>query len=107
MRPQQSHLLWRRTLRCEDKNSGYDENTDCDIKPKKAFSFSQLFSDKTNKKLREEIDKDIQAKIEADRIESKAKELKEKELEQLNRMVYGDSKGESVSDSVIKEDLDE
>lgn len=93
--------------RNKNKNSGYDENTDCDIKPKKTFSLSKLFSDKTNKKLREEIDKDIQAKIEADRIESKAKELKQKELEQLNRMVYGDSKGEDVVDSVIKEDLDE
>ena len=88
--------------RSNNKNNDNDLEIESYENHKSTFSLSKLFSDKTNKKLREEIDKDINAKIEADRIESKVKELKEKELEQLNRMVYGDSKGESSTDDDSK-----
>lgn len=48
-------------------------------------------SDEEDKQYRDEIDKDISEKIEADRIENLSKELKQKEIEQLQKMVYGDA----------------
>ncbi len=56
------------------------------------FSIAELTArkDKIDKIYRDEIDKDINEKIEADRIENLSKELKAKEIEKLSKMVYGD-----------------
>lgn len=82
--------------------------------PEQTTTFSiaelMLLTDKTDKKLREEIDRDINEKIESDRIVALAKELKEKEVEQLIKMVYGEdaaiSKGESVQNEESFEETD-
>ncbi len=73
------------------------------------FSIAELnrLSDKTSKKLREEIDRDINEKIEADRIESLSKELKAKEIEQLSKMIYGDPEADSKTDEESDEQKSE
>ncbi len=55
------------------------------------FSIAELtaLSNKADKELLDEIEKDINEKIEADRIETLSKELKAKEIEELSKMVYG------------------
>lgn len=72
-----------------------DKSDDSSFAPQQTTTFSitelQRLSDKDNKELREQIDKDVEEKMEADRIETLSKELKEKELSQLSEMVYGDS----------------
>lgn len=57
------------------------------------FSLSELgvLSDKKNKKYIDEINKDIEKKLEADRLENLKKELKAKEIEEMGRKIYGSS----------------
>ena len=76
-----------------DKNPVEYENVSYAPHQTTTFSIAELtaLSDNTDKKLREEIDKDINEKIENDRIIALAKELKEKEVEQLIKMVYGEN----------------
>lgn len=69
------------------------------------FSISELksLSSKEDKKLRDEIDRQVSEKIEADRIESLSKELKAKEIEKLNKMIYGDPDENSSEDKADEE----
>ena len=57
------------------------------------FSLSELgvLSDKKNKKYIDEINKDIEEKLEAERLENLKKELKAKEIEEMGRKIYGTS----------------
>ncbi len=67
------------------------------------FSIAELKSRKENidKQYRDEIDKDIEEKIEADRIGNLSRELKAKELERLTKMVNGEPLDEE--DKVVLE----
>ncbi|MBE6825166.1 MAG: hypothetical protein E7513_07485 [Ruminococcaceae bacterium] len=81
------YMLYRQRKR---KHSGNDNSTAIPQQTT-TFSIAELtaLSDKADKELLEEIDKDINEKIEADRIESLSKELKAKEIEELSKMIYG------------------
>ena len=75
------------------------------------FSISELtaLADKTDEKLRAEIDRDVREKMEADRIYTLSKQLKEKELEQLVKMVYGNDAAisKSAEQPVVTDEQDE
>ncbi len=62
------------------------------------FSLSELgvLSDKKNKKYIDEINKDIEEKLEADRLENLKKELKAKEIEEMGRKIYGSSESDEA-----------
>ncbi|MBQ8860722.1 MAG: hypothetical protein IJ015_05260 [Ruminococcus sp.] len=68
------------------------EVIDATLQQTTTFSISELKlrKDKIDKKYRDEIDKDIEEKIEANRIEALTREAKAKELEKLTRMVNGE-----------------
>lgn len=53
------------------------------------FSILELGALSRNKKYVEEINKDIEERLEADRLEERKKELKAKELEEMGKKVYG------------------
>lgn len=89
----------------KEKISDIEEISDTTLQQTTTFSITELKlrSEKINQKYRDEIDKDIEEKIEADRIETLTKEAKAKELERLTRMVNGENLDEKeVSES--KED---
>lgn len=73
------------------KAYGSDVFEDVALQQTTTFSVSELaaLSDRSNKKYRDEIDREIEQKIEADRIESLSRELKAKEIAQLEKMIYG------------------
>lgn len=72
------------------------------------FSIAELKTrkEKIDKQYRDEIDKDIEEKIEADRIEGLSRELKAKELEKLTRMVNGEPIDEEQQENTETEDSD-
>lgn len=72
------------------------------------FSIAELKTrkEKIDKQYRDEIDKDIEEKIEADRIESLSRELKAKELEKLTKMVNGEPLDDEQSCDSDSEDND-
>ncbi|MBQ8538101.1 MAG: hypothetical protein IJ433_00450 [Ruminococcus sp.] len=72
------------------------------------FSIAELKTrkEKIDKQYRDEIDKDIEKKIEADRIEGLSRELKAKELEKLTRMVNGEPVLEEQPEKTETEDED-
>ena len=72
------------------------------------FSIAALKTrkEKIDKQYRDEIDKDIEEKIEADRIEGLSRELKAKELEKLTRMVNGEPIDEEQQENTETEDSD-
>ena len=70
------------------------------------FSIAELKTrkEKIDKQYRDEIDKDIEKKIEADRIEGLSRELKAKELEKLTRLVNGEPASEEQPENCETED---
>lgn len=99
-------LLKKQKVRVKDT----DETTDPALQQTTTFSISELKirSEKIDKHYRDEIDKDIEEKIEADRIETLTKEAKAKELEKLTRMVNGEPLEDedlSSSDSTEEENV--
>lgn len=74
------------------------------------FSISELgvLSSEANKEVIEQIDKEIEEKIEADRIESLSKELKAKEIAQYEKMIYGTNAetDEVENESGVEENAD-
>ena len=70
------------------------------------FSIAELKTrkEKIDKQYRDEIDKDIEKKIEADRIEGLSRELKAKELEKLTRLVNGEPVSEEQPENCETED---
>ena len=75
------------------------------------FSIFELGALSRNKKVVDEINKDIEERLEAERLEEKKKEIRAKELEEMERKVYGgsdddgdkDEQAEPVADDASKE----
>ena len=61
------------------------------------FSIFELGALSRNKKVVDEINRDVEKRMEADRIEEMKKEIRAKELEEMGRKVYGDSADKSDS----------
>ena len=60
------------------------------------FSIFELGALSRNKKYVEEINKDVEQRMEADRIEGIKKEIRAKELEEMERMVYGSAESDGT-----------
>lgn len=78
----------------DDMQSGAPQQTT-------TFSISELnvLSSLVDKKMREEIDKDVSEKMEADRLENLKKELKAQQIAELERKIYGKSDDTDQSDA--------
>lgn len=83
-------VLMLKKQKVKEKENGFSEEPS--LQQTTTFSISELKkrNEKIDKHYRDEIDKDIEEKIEADRIETLTKEAKAKELEKLTRMVNGE-----------------
>ena len=53
------------------------------------FSIAELGALTRNKRFVDEINKDIEERIESDRLDQRKKEIRQKELEEMERKVYG------------------
>ncbi|MBQ7133547.1 MAG: hypothetical protein IJO20_03535 [Ruminococcus sp.] len=74
------------------KAKALDESVPSELQQTTTFSITELRlrSEKLDKKYRDDIDKEIEEKIEADRIETLTKEARAKELDRITRMVNGE-----------------
>ncbi len=90
------------------KAYGSDVFEDAALQQTTTFSVSELtaLSDKSNKKYRDEINREIEERIEADRIESLSRELKAKEIARYEKMIYGTQQKESENDIAENQDID-
>lgn len=97
-------MLLKRRSKTKQTNNLVDSEV-VSLEQTTTFSITELnnLSDMMNKKLKEEIDKDIEDRIEADRLENLKKELKAKEIAELERMIYG-TKDEQDSDDIADAD---
>ena len=69
------------------------------------FSIAELGVLSRNKRYVEEIDKDVEQRIEADRLTARKKEIRQKELAEMERKVYGPQE-ESLPDDVPELNID-
>ena len=74
------------------KAKALDESVPSELQQTTTFSITELRlrSEKLDKKYRDDIDKEIEEKIEADRIETLTKEARAKEHDRITRMVNGE-----------------
>lgn len=69
------------------------------------FSIFELGALSRNKKYVEEINKDVESRMEADRLENRKKELRKKELEEMERRVYGGEEAPAETEPATDNEL--
>ena len=84
---------------------GADETSETAGVPQQTTTFSifELGVLSRNKKYVDEINRDIEERLEADRLEARKKELRRKELEEMGRRVYGSDEDAETEDAAVED----